>query len=160
MRKHLKTKLAEIVLITIWLLMAICAWNKSYGQEKEIRAILEKKGVPPFTIKLLISQARLESGNFTNRLYKEHCNVFSMKHPKVRETASIGPYGEAEGSKDFASYKSLEDSVEDQLLYFKYIGKKPEFLATKQFVHTLKRYGYFEEREEKYLQGILYWNRR
>lgn len=70
---------------------------------------------------LILAQADLESGGFTNRLSVEGNNVFSMKMPRVRPTTAIGTMT-AEGGAEFARYASLADAVRDYFMRQRYFN--------------------------------------
>lgn len=151
----------KIKILALLLILAIPCFSQSTEEiDCRIRNVLQMNNIPPFTIKLLISQAKLESGNYSNGLVKKHCNLFSMRHPTRRATCSIGPLGRAEKRKGFASFNSIEDSVLDQLLYFEHIGLKLEFKTTRQFVRELKKHHYFESSELKYENALKVYNKQ
>lgn len=127
--------------------------------DDRIQRVLIDHCIPPFTIRLIISQARLESGNYTNRLFKDHQNPWGMMHPSVRPTRSKGRHGHAEGRGGYASFNSIEDATEDYILYQRYMGVRLDFKTTKEFVRTLKRNLYFGSSEVDYLRGILLCNK-
>lgn len=122
--------------------------------EERIRGVLEEKEVPEFTICLIIAQAKHESGNFTNRLSRKHNNVFSMQHPKKRKTTSLGPLARAEGRNGYASYASVEDAVEDLLLYFEHYHYPEQYMTTWQYARLLKKKGFYEDKYERYGRGM------
>jgi uncharacterized FlgJ-related protein len=144
------------IALIVALLLAIGEASKAQSMiDCKIDSVLKCRDIPPFTRKLIIAQARLESGNYNSKLYQEHCNLFATQHPKRRPTYSKGPYGSAEGRKNrYASFNSVEESVEDHLLYFNYIEEKPHSKSTAQYVRKLKANHYFESSEQKYINGI------
>ena len=71
-----------------------------------------------------------------------------MRHPVVRETLSIG---DREG---YANYATLEDSVDDLLLYFKEFGLKPTWKEPNTFVKAIKEKGYFEDTYINYYNAV------
>jgi len=105
--------------------------------------------IPDITAKILTAQAMLETGVFTSRLYKEQNNLFGMRQPTIRETTSTGP-----GYKGFANFATLEDSVQDLLLYFKEFNLKPTWKEPAVFVKAIKAQGYFEEPYIGYFNNI------
>ncbi len=166
--------------------MKILKWIKSFGLERvfwvgyiivvlmmgvvkcsaqtemidlEIKTTLECAGVPPFTIKLIIAQAKFESGGYKSKLFREHCNLFGMVHPRRRNTYSKGPYARAEKRCCYASYNSVQESVQDQLLYLWYVGEKPAYKTTSQFVNRLKELHYFESGKAHYIKGLQFYNK-
>lgn len=68
---------------------------------------------------LILAQADLESGGFTNRLAVEGNNVFSMRMPRQRQTTAVGTIT-AEGGAVFARYASLADGVRDYFIRQRY----------------------------------------
>lgn len=70
---------------------------------------------------LILAQADLESGGFTNRLAVEGNNVFSMKMPRQRQTTAVGTIT-AEGGAVFARYASLADGVRDYFIRQRYFN--------------------------------------
>lgn len=126
-------------LFTIILLMPLMALSQT--PEERITKVLYDSGYSMRMTQIILAQARHESGNFTNPLTKSHCNVFGMRHPRVRPTTSLGPLAKAEGRTGYASFNSIEDATRDYILYSRYI-KAPtdttlEYYAT--FLHN-KRY--------------------
>src|SRR5690606_2489263 len=80
--------------ITIYL-PEVTIVGKSY--DREIFDTALELGADSLTAKILVAQARFESGGYTNRLSVNHNNVFSMQHPVIRRTTSLGPLATAEG---------------------------------------------------------------
>jgi uncharacterized FlgJ-related protein len=122
---------------------------KSYDQEIFDTAL--ELGADTLMAKIVVAQARLESGNFTNRLTEIHNNVFSMQHPRRRRTTSLGAFASAEGRHNkYASYGSVRDSVIDLFFYFK--AKKISFRqpSIRSYVQLLKKKSFFEVTAKKY----------
>lgn len=122
--------------------------------DSTISAVLTAHKVPPFTQKLLIAQAKFESGNYTNRLFKQHHNLYGMMHPRKRLTRSISSKARAEGRSGYASFRSVEDSVEDMLLYLWDKNQTPRYHSTAEYVRFLKTHHFFTASEEHYLRGL------
>ncbi len=73
-----------------------------------------KKAIKDFGIKypdIVLKQALLETGNFTSSICKENHNLFGMKHPRKRETVSLGK------KRGHAHYNHWLDSVKDYRLW-------------------------------------------
>jgi uncharacterized FlgJ-related protein len=104
-------------------------------------------------ISLIIAQAKLESGNFTNRLTRHHNNIFSMQHPKKRPTTSLCGCARAENRDGYASFSSIESAVEDYVLYLEF-SKITKISTSEEYVRLLKKKKYFESSEKKYLRAI------
>jgi len=66
---------------------------------------------------LILAQSSLETGGFTSRRIVEDNNAFGMRDPEQRETRSLGP-----GPGGFATYATLEDSVQDYFMRQRYFN--------------------------------------
>ena len=78
-------------------------------------------------------QIVLETGNFTSYLCKEQNNLFGMRHPRIRETTSLGSnYGHA-------NYASYIDSIKDYALWQQY-----QYKSEKDYYKFLTQVGYAE----------------
>lgn len=62
-----------------------------------------------------LSQARLETGNFTSAIFKENHNLFGMKMAELRPTSAIGI------KRGHASYTNWKESVVDYALFQSFI---------------------------------------
>jgi uncharacterized FlgJ-related protein len=127
---------------------------QSHKIDSTIKAVLAEHNVPPFTTKLLVAQAKLESGNYTNKLFLKHNNLYGMMHPKRRKTTSFGSRARAEGRAGYAQYKTIEDSVKDMLLYMQYKEHPLRYKSAYSYVHTIKSKGFFTAPEAEYLAGL------
>jgi flagellum-specific peptidoglycan hydrolase FlgJ len=130
-------------------------------RKKEIPDVIREKLRECYTtdslmVEIIVAQARFESGNFTNSLTKNHNNIFSMRHPKIRSTTSLGPLANAEGRTGYASYSSIESATEDFILWLNFTNI-PTKLTTNNYVKLLKAKRYFEASEKHYKKGINYY---
>lgn len=126
--------------------------------EERIASVLSDSGITDIaTQKLMIAQAKFESGNFKNRLSVEHNNVFSLHHSDY-DTLSLGRLASAEGCACFASYRSVEDATR---AYLRLIArmKIPRQPNPTVFADALKRRGYYTSSVHHYEQGLRYWIR-
>jgi hypothetical protein len=39
---------------------------------------------------IIIAQAKLETGGYTSRIFRESNNLFGMRHPRIRPSTSLG----------------------------------------------------------------------
>lgn len=123
--------------------------------EKRIFTLSLEFGADTLTAKMIVAQAKLESGNFKNPLTRKHNNVFSMQHPRKRKTTSIGAFATAEKRpKIYASYKTVRDAVRDLFLYFEARKIEKTQPSIDIYVKTLKKKKYFEEKEWKYRRDL------
>lgn len=94
------------------------------------------------------AQSMHETGVFTSDVYEKNNNLFGMTQPMQRDTTSIGKKG------NYASYDSLEDSVRDYVLYYKYVGYPEAFGNVDEFVKALKAKTYFTDNYITYSQAV------
>lgn len=92
-----------------------------------------------------LAQARLETGNFTSKIFKENKNMFGMKLPRLRKTTAIGE------QNNHAKYTSWVQSLADYKLwqsdvlkkantkrkYLRYLSKN--YAEDKKYIHKLKQ---------------------
>jgi uncharacterized FlgJ-related protein len=94
---------------------------------------------------IVLAQARLETGNFTSKVFRENNNLFGMKLPRVRNTTAIG---EQNSHADYSSwmqsiidYKLWQDEVvkkhRTKRAYLRYLSKN--YAEDKKYIHKLKQ---------------------
>ena len=86
-----------------------------FSEEALLKFMKELRIKYPETV---ISQARLETGNFTSDIFKENHNLFGMKVAGKRPTSAIGEH------RGHAQYRDWKDSVIDYALFQSYIIAK------------------------------------
>jgi hypothetical protein len=116
---------------------------------KSITDYLVQRGFRFDTAVFIAAQAVHETGNFTSHIYKENNNLFGMKLAAIRPTTATGE------NYDHATYKSIEDSIQDYIYWSNFVGMPKSFNSVKIFVDYLKRKSYFEDTIENYLAGVL-----
>lgn len=86
---------------------------------------------------IVFAQALLESGEFTSRICRVNNNLFGMKFPSKRETIAYG-----KSKSGYAKYNHWTESVEDYILYQKYVfeRKKRKFGKAEYFRYLDKTY--------------------
>jgi uncharacterized FlgJ-related protein len=122
--------------------------------EERIMVTLQKHDVPIPMQKLILAQAKLESGEFTNNLTRKGNNLFGMRHPKIRRTTSLGPTMRAEGRAGYAKFESIEKSVEDLLLYLECRNIPDTFAIAHNYARVLKEKHYYESSSGDYTRGL------
>jgi hypothetical protein len=80
---------------------------------------------------IVLAQAKLETGDFRSRIFKENNNLFGMKMPRRRATTAIG------SKHSHAKYPGWEHSVIDLRLYY---GIYMEGKSEKEVYAFLRRY--------------------
>lgn len=127
--------------------------------EERIVMVLRDSGFSRPMQRIILAQAKHESGGFKNSLTVYHNNVFAMLHPRQRRTLSMGPWAKAEGRGGYGSYASIEDATRDYILYCRFMNVQQKTDA-KSYIYQLKRLWYFGDNRERYLRGVQYWMRQ
>jgi len=122
--------------------------------EERIDYSLTNYGYDSLMRKLIIAQAKHESGNFRSKLFKKHNNLFGMMHPRVRPTLSKGSLARAEGRAGYASFETIENSVQDYILWMKFNDLPTTFSSPKDYASTLKSKRYFTDDLSRYTKAL------
>lgn len=141
----------KLITLLLCLVVSVSAWCQI---EAQIDSVCKAHKISPFTIKLIIAHAKVESGNFTNNLVKNHNNVFGMKHPRSRPTMSLGPRARAEGKNGYAAFSSTVDSTVDYLLWLEYNKELRVYQTTEQYVTMLKKHYFFGSSYREYYNAM------
>ena len=86
---------------------------------------------------IVIAQAKLETGNFTSPIFRESNNLFGMKHPRVRQTTSLGSH------RGHAYYHHWTDSVRDYVMWLQYYQQRG--YCTRDYIAFITAIGYAED---------------
>jgi len=94
---------------------------------------------------VVFAQARLETGNFTSKVFRENKNLFGMKLPRVRSTTAIGEQNNHASyirwQHSVADYKLWQDEVikkyRTKRAYLRYLSK--HYAEDKKYIHKLKQ---------------------
>jgi uncharacterized FlgJ-related protein len=82
--------------------------------------------------KIVLTQAKLESGNFKSSIFKSNNNIFGMRYPERRQTTAIGI------NKNHSVYSSWRKSVEDYKIWQDTYAKK--YKTKRQYLKYLASY--------------------
>jgi len=114
----------------------------------QVRDFMVRAGIRLDTANYIAAQSGHETGNFLSKIFRENNNLFGMKLALIRPTRATGKkYGHA-------SYDTVEDSMEDYLLWANFVDMPRSFRDPEEFVLWLKLKGYFEAPIEEYLEGV------
>ena len=113
------------------------------------------ENVPQVNAKLIASQGRHESGDFSSHVFITDNNAFGMKVPSVRKSPFIERPSTivmtAEGSTPYAHYRSLSDSTRDVVHWLRF--NKIDWAKTNTpatYAAFLKSKGYYGDSQENY----------
>ena len=81
-----------------------------------------------------LSQARLETGNFTSAIFKENHNLFGMKMAELRPTSAIGI------NRGHASYSNWKESVVDYALFQSFIISRLKTVSKDSYRQHIQKY--------------------
>jgi uncharacterized FlgJ-related protein len=81
-----------------------------------------------------LSQARLETGNFTSAIFKENHNLFGMKMAELRPTSAIGI------NRGHAQYTDWKESVVDYALYQSFIISRLKTVSKDAYREHIQKY--------------------
>lgn len=125
----------------------------TFTEEKLILKIKELNLPYPH---ITLAQAKLESGEFSSRIFKENHNLFGMKEARVRVNLAKGTqYGHA-------YYNDWEESVLDYAFWYSSYARKckseeelfhlldHQYAEANQYVSSLKRIISKQQLEEKF----------
>jgi uncharacterized FlgJ-related protein len=145
------TTIVFFVCVFLTFMVAHCA---AQNYEAKIDSVCKAHKIAPFTTKLIIAHAKVESGNFTNNLVRNHNNLFGMKHPSVRPTTSVGAKARAEGKNGYAEFSNVADSIVDYLLWLEYHKEMKVYKTTDQYVAMLKKHAFFGSTYKEYYDAM------
>jgi len=127
--------------------------SNKFSEEKLILKIKELNLPYPH---ITLAQAKLESGEFGSRIFKENHNLFGMKEARVRINLAKGTqYGHA-------YYNDWEESVLDYSFWYASYARKckseeelfrlldQQYAEANQYVSSLKRIIAHQQLEEKF----------
>jgi uncharacterized FlgJ-related protein len=94
---------------------------------------------------IVMAQAKIETGHFTSKVFRENHNLFGMKLPEQRSTTAIGEqYNHAEYTswrQSVVDYKLWQDKVltkvKSRRAYLRYLHKN--YATNKQYVKLIKK---------------------
>jgi uncharacterized FlgJ-related protein len=139
-----------ITLTTIALLISVRVGSATFKSEMPLPfstanmlRVMNQMGIAYPDV--VLAQARLETGNFTSKVFRENNNLFGMKLPRVRNTTAIG---EQNSHADYASwrqsiidYKLWQDNmiagIKSKKQYLNYLSKN--YAEDKKYINKLKQ---------------------
>lgn len=83
---------------------------------------------------IALSQARLETGNFTSAIFKENHNLFGMKMAEKRPTSALGI------NRGHAKYSNWRESVIDYALFQSFIIARLPTVSKETYRNHIQKY--------------------
>jgi len=120
-----------------------------------MRLRLKTWGIPSNNIDIIVAQAKHETANFKSAVFRRNNNAFGMRPAYVRRKEQMGDTD----SDGYANYSSIEQSVDDLLLWFQYNGitLKSIYYSPESYARVLKLHKYFEADLNEYSKGVARW---
>lgn len=120
------------------------------------------EGASDIFAKIILSQLKHESSNFTSRVFKLNNNPMGMKFPSKRKSPYISGKGTKppgnEGATPYAKYNSLSDAVRDLFHWLSYNGIDTSNIQTvEDYSERLRQRGYMgntQEAKRIYIAGL------
>jgi len=152
---NLRYTLSVILVIFLVVFATLLKAGPFGSRRSEVLMLIRKKTLETKYAPILdfiLTQSRLETGDFTSRLFKEHNNLFGMKNATAGR--KFTQLGYSVPGSDFRKYDSLAQSVEDyiQLLNFNSFPINIDSLGG--FATKMKLENYYEETSQDYLNGL------
>lgn len=120
--------------------------------EEEVYLTAIEYGLDTIMAKLIVAQARHESGKFSSKLYRKGNNAFGMMRCK-RDTLALSSM-HAENRPGYAMYATLENSTIAVLNLLSRKGCKFNFKSPGAYANWLKSVGYYEDSVQNYSNSL------
>lgn len=105
----------------------------------------------------MVAQAKLETANFTSRVYRENHNMFGMKWTDGRRGQNAKKGLLSPEGNYYAHYATDSASVFDLILWFEYKGFPVSVKDATEYARELKERNYFGADLEVYVRNLKYW---
>lgn len=156
----------KTIILLVFLVLVCSVKTTSNGVERlpvveiltvDQRIMIAFDTIPDPMKKLLLAQAKHESGNFTNKLTRTANNFMAINHSSNRPTLSLGRNGHAEGRSGFAVYSSLDSAALDFVYFMQYKNIPDTFTRADTYAKFLKKINYYEDSEVNYRRALNRW---
>lgn len=123
----------------------------------EDRIFIALDTIPLPMKRLILAQAKHESGNFTNNLTRKYNNVMAVTGCDCRKTLAIARNGRAEGKGIFNVYSSIDSAMVDFMLHMQYMNVPDTFTRADTYAKFLKKQRYYGDTELNYRRALQRW---
>lgn len=142
--KKMSLNFLLLMAVTVFGLVFVLFKKKRFNEGK-IRSIIQESEYSQLE-DFIISQAKVETGNYKSRLFLEARNLFGMRCAKIRPQKRIACFN------NYAVFDSYEDSINDYLAWLKYSNFPKSVQKPETFILFLKERKYFTDSYENYLK--------
>jgi len=142
------TGLAGIYLVAVLI-------RKSRKGEAAVNSVI-KKSEWVNLYPLILAQSKLETANYTSRVYRDLNNLFGMNVPSKRPFLGERGTRTPEGGT-YAKYPDDVTSVKDYVEWLRYTKFPTNSMNSETFVNEMQRRGYFTTSKENYLKALKSW---
>ena len=111
--------------------ISTASFSEGFSEKALIALMKELKIKYP---EVALSQARLETENFTSDIFKENHNLFGMKMAEKRPTSAIGI------NRGHAAYSNWKESVVDYALFQSFIIAKLQNVSRESYRKHIQKY--------------------
>ncbi len=111
--------------------ISTASFSENFSEKALIALMKELKIKYP---EVALSQARLETENFTSDIFKENHNLFGMKMAEKRPTSAIGI------NRGHAAYNNWKESVVDYALFQSFIIAKLQNVSRESYRKHIQKY--------------------
>jgi len=121
--------------------LVIIQEHNQFSEEKLIEQLIELNVKFPY---IVFAQSKLETGNFTSKIFRENSNLFGMREAKQRITTARGTENNhayyaswGESVYDYAFYQCRYlSNIQTEEQYFQYLGQS--YAENPNYVSILK----------------------
>jgi hypothetical protein len=121
--------------------LVIIQEHNQFSEEKLIEKLIELNVKFPY---IVFAQSKLETGNFTSKIFRENSNLFGMREAKQRITTARGTENNhayyaswGESVYDYAFYQCRYlSNIQTEEQYFQYLGQS--YAENPNYVSILK----------------------
>lgn len=150
---------ARVIALLAVVIIVYLIYKSTMSIEKRIKATARKEGMPDNIARLLVAQAKHETGNFTSNAYRNNNNLYGYKYVPGGYLQISEGITSSEGNA-YAAYASIEDSVRVVCRWIRKRQAEGKFpadlsgLTIESYAQYLKNAGYYGDTVANYTQGL------
>lgn len=105
----------------------------------------------------ILAQSKLETANFTSKVFRENNNMFGMKLPRIRPTTATGAGLLSPEGNNYANYTSTAESLQDLFLWMDNTKFPLAVVDSEQYARELKQRNFYGVTQAQYLKNLNFW---